>query len=255
MTEHSPESRRHLRFHTPSWQHLSTETSRNWFRALFQIRYNTNEPVWEENFTFFIHNPKRQELEVEVIYLHVYIDVFISPHHTARRELPPWTHQPDMLLLQVLAAGQEELVFNFQLLADCSWCLELQLAFVCWRHCQPCCVCLLCSCSVDIQGTAACWLLPARALPSSLASLLPPGPEAWPSCFPVAESDAEGSFFLLLLVCCRFLSWVDVEYCQRLFYDVWDDLVVFPFEVCKYGEMQYWFSNLKFCKPILIFKI
>ncbi|KAF4020513.1 hypothetical protein G4228_012193 [Cervus hanglu yarkandensis] len=30
------------------------------------IRYKTNEPVWEENFTFFIHNPKRQELEVEV---------------------------------------------------------------------------------------------------------------------------------------------------------------------------------------------
>ncbi|XP_057586205.1 extended synaptotagmin-2 isoform X3 [Hippopotamus amphibius kiboko] len=31
-----------------------------------KIRYKTNEPVWEENFTFFIHNPKRQELEVEV---------------------------------------------------------------------------------------------------------------------------------------------------------------------------------------------
>ncbi|XP_054214689.1 extended synaptotagmin-2 isoform X1 [Homo sapiens] len=30
------------------------------------IRYKTNEPVWEENFTFFIHNPKRQDLEVEV---------------------------------------------------------------------------------------------------------------------------------------------------------------------------------------------
>ena len=60
---------------------------------LFQIRYKTNEPVWEENFTFFIHNPKRPELEVEVIYSHVYIDVFISPRHTARRELPPRTHQ------------------------------------------------------------------------------------------------------------------------------------------------------------------
>uniref|UniRef100_A0A8B9XME6 Extended synaptotagmin-2 n=1 Tax=Bos mutus grunniens TaxID=30521 RepID=A0A8B9XME6_BOSMU len=32
-----------------------------------KIRYKTNEPVWEENFTFFIHNPKRQELEVEVL--------------------------------------------------------------------------------------------------------------------------------------------------------------------------------------------
>ncbi|XP_066093794.1 extended synaptotagmin-2 isoform X4 [Saccopteryx bilineata] len=30
------------------------------------IRYKTNEPVWEEHFTFFIHNPKRQDLEVEV---------------------------------------------------------------------------------------------------------------------------------------------------------------------------------------------
>uniref|UniRef100_A0A8C6ZRC4 Extended synaptotagmin 2 n=1 Tax=Nothoprocta perdicaria TaxID=30464 RepID=A0A8C6ZRC4_NOTPE len=31
-----------------------------------KIRYKTNEPVWEENFTFFVHNPKRQDLEVEV---------------------------------------------------------------------------------------------------------------------------------------------------------------------------------------------
>ncbi|KAH0627582.1 hypothetical protein JD844_003484 [Phrynosoma platyrhinos] len=31
-----------------------------------KIRYKTNEPVWEENFTFFVHNPRRQELEVEV---------------------------------------------------------------------------------------------------------------------------------------------------------------------------------------------
>uniref|UniRef100_A0A8C1P278 Extended synaptotagmin-like protein 2a n=1 Tax=Cyprinus carpio TaxID=7962 RepID=A0A8C1P278_CYPCA len=30
------------------------------------IRYKTNEPVWEEAFTFLIHNPKSQELEVEV---------------------------------------------------------------------------------------------------------------------------------------------------------------------------------------------
>uniref|UniRef100_G1LP74 Extended synaptotagmin-2 n=1 Tax=Ailuropoda melanoleuca TaxID=9646 RepID=G1LP74_AILME len=31
-----------------------------------KIRYKTKEPVWEENFTFFVHNPKRQDLEVEV---------------------------------------------------------------------------------------------------------------------------------------------------------------------------------------------
>uniref|UniRef100_A0A8D3C1F8 Extended synaptotagmin-2-like n=1 Tax=Scophthalmus maximus TaxID=52904 RepID=A0A8D3C1F8_SCOMX len=32
----------------------------------FQTRYKTNEPVWEEAFTFLIHNPKSQELQVEV---------------------------------------------------------------------------------------------------------------------------------------------------------------------------------------------
>ncbi|KAK7944630.1 hypothetical protein WMY93_000358 [Mugilogobius chulae] len=31
-----------------------------------KVRYKTNQPVWEEAFTFLIHNPKTQELEVEV---------------------------------------------------------------------------------------------------------------------------------------------------------------------------------------------
>uniref|UniRef100_A0A6Q2XFY4 Extended synaptotagmin-like protein 2a n=1 Tax=Esox lucius TaxID=8010 RepID=A0A6Q2XFY4_ESOLU len=31
-----------------------------------KTRYKTNEPVWEEAFTFLIHNPKNQELEIEV---------------------------------------------------------------------------------------------------------------------------------------------------------------------------------------------
>uniref|UniRef100_A0A7N8XGC7 Extended synaptotagmin-like protein 2a n=1 Tax=Mastacembelus armatus TaxID=205130 RepID=A0A7N8XGC7_9TELE len=31
-----------------------------------KTKYKTNEPVWEEAFTFLIHNPKTQELEVEV---------------------------------------------------------------------------------------------------------------------------------------------------------------------------------------------
>ncbi|XP_063741515.1 extended synaptotagmin-2-A isoform X1 [Eleginops maclovinus] len=31
-----------------------------------KTRYKTNEPVWEEAFTFLIHNPRSQELEVEV---------------------------------------------------------------------------------------------------------------------------------------------------------------------------------------------
>lgn len=35
--------------------------------SLFQTRYKTNEPVWEETHTFLIHNPRTQELEVEVL--------------------------------------------------------------------------------------------------------------------------------------------------------------------------------------------
>ncbi|MGH0170523.1 UNVERIFIED_CONTAM: hypothetical protein FKN15_002727 [Acipenser sinensis] len=31
-----------------------------------KVRYKTNEPVWEEAFTFLIHNPKRQELDIEI---------------------------------------------------------------------------------------------------------------------------------------------------------------------------------------------
>ncbi|XP_043991051.1 extended synaptotagmin-2-like isoform X3 [Gambusia affinis] len=31
-----------------------------------KTKYKTTEPVWEENFTFLIHNPKLQELQVEV---------------------------------------------------------------------------------------------------------------------------------------------------------------------------------------------
>ncbi|KAM3929086.1 extended synaptotagmin-2 isoform 2-T2 [Leptodactylus fuscus] len=31
-----------------------------------KVKYKTIEPVWEQTFTFFVHNPKRQTLEVEV---------------------------------------------------------------------------------------------------------------------------------------------------------------------------------------------
>lgn len=31
-----------------------------------KIRYKTKEPLWEDCFSFFIHNPRRQELELEV---------------------------------------------------------------------------------------------------------------------------------------------------------------------------------------------
>uniref|UniRef100_A0A4W3GKF2 Extended synaptotagmin 2 n=1 Tax=Callorhinchus milii TaxID=7868 RepID=A0A4W3GKF2_CALMI len=33
---------------------------------LTEIRYRTTEPVWEEAFTFFVHNPQTQELDVEI---------------------------------------------------------------------------------------------------------------------------------------------------------------------------------------------
>lgn len=32
-----------------------------------KIRYKTKEPLWEDCFSFLVHNPRRQELEVEVI--------------------------------------------------------------------------------------------------------------------------------------------------------------------------------------------
>lgn len=35
--------------------------------SLLQTRYKTNEPVWEETHTFLIHNPRTQQLEVEVL--------------------------------------------------------------------------------------------------------------------------------------------------------------------------------------------
>lgn len=31
-----------------------------------KIRYKTKEPLWEDCFSFLVHNPRRQELEVEV---------------------------------------------------------------------------------------------------------------------------------------------------------------------------------------------
>ncbi|OCT73876.1 hypothetical protein XELAEV_18032840mg [Xenopus laevis] len=31
-----------------------------------KVKYKTAEPLWEQTFTFFVHNPKRQDLEVEV---------------------------------------------------------------------------------------------------------------------------------------------------------------------------------------------
>lgn len=32
-----------------------------------KIRFKSKEPLWEDCFSFLVHNPRRQELEVEVI--------------------------------------------------------------------------------------------------------------------------------------------------------------------------------------------
>lgn len=31
-----------------------------------KIRFKTKDPLWEDCFSFLVHNPRRQELEVEV---------------------------------------------------------------------------------------------------------------------------------------------------------------------------------------------
>uniref|UniRef100_A0A8C4JRD8 Extended synaptotagmin 2 n=1 Tax=Dromaius novaehollandiae TaxID=8790 RepID=A0A8C4JRD8_DRONO len=48
----------------PKWNEVYEALTKIFYNLY--IRYKTNEPVWEENFTFFVHNPKRQDLEVEV---------------------------------------------------------------------------------------------------------------------------------------------------------------------------------------------
>lgn len=50
---------------------LSCQTQEEKILLNFQIRYKTSEPVWEENFTFFVHNPKRQDLDIEVFYFNL----------------------------------------------------------------------------------------------------------------------------------------------------------------------------------------
>uniref|UniRef100_A0A671W1U4 Extended synaptotagmin 2 n=1 Tax=Sparus aurata TaxID=8175 RepID=A0A671W1U4_SPAAU len=37
--------------------------------AIAQIRFKTKEPLWEDCFSFLVHNPRRQELEVEILSL------------------------------------------------------------------------------------------------------------------------------------------------------------------------------------------
>lgn len=40
-----------------------------------KIRFKSKDPLWEDCFSFLVHNPRRQELEVEVIY-------YNSPHRS-----------------------------------------------------------------------------------------------------------------------------------------------------------------------------
>ncbi|XP_030054597.1 extended synaptotagmin-2 isoform X2 [Microcaecilia unicolor] len=64
-----------------------------------KIKYKTIEPIWEENFTFLIHNPKRQTLALEVK------DDF---HHTSVGQL-------SIPLTQLLASEEMTLNQRFQL--------------------------------------------------------------------------------------------------------------------------------------------
>eukprot|EP00079_Xenopus_tropicalis_P036558 XP_017950329.1 PREDICTED: extended synaptotagmin-2-A [Xenopus tropicalis] len=52
-----------------------------------KVKYKTAEPVWEQTFTFFVHNPKRQDLEVEVFLLHL-LSVSLSCSGTTLGQSP-----------------------------------------------------------------------------------------------------------------------------------------------------------------------
>lgn len=127
-------------------------------------------------------------------------------------------------------------VFSLHLLADCSWCLELQLAFVIGSYQQ--------------RGRPA--LLHAAC--SQSGTSLPPCLTARPASARVDTSASFGSeaqlgYLLLLSLVLeevlstsagfahRFLSWVDVEYCQRLFSMMF--------------EMIMWFFLLKFVNTLV----
>src|SRR4029434_5265788 len=61
-----------------------------------QTRYKTNEPVWVEAFTFLIHNPKTQQLEVEVCmhtHTHARTHARTHPHTHTHTHTPPHSHR------------------------------------------------------------------------------------------------------------------------------------------------------------------
>ncbi|TUF20353.1 Extended synaptotagmin-2 [Bagarius yarrelli] len=45
---------------------LHPDSSKHPYRGLLKVRYKTCEPIWDEAFTFLVHNPHTQELQVEV---------------------------------------------------------------------------------------------------------------------------------------------------------------------------------------------
>lgn len=38
----------------------------NVFSSLLQMCYGTNSPVWEDAFTFFIQDPRKQDIDIQV---------------------------------------------------------------------------------------------------------------------------------------------------------------------------------------------
>lgn len=44
-----------------------------------KIRFKSKDPLWEDCFSFLVHNPRRQELEVEVIF---YNSSPVLPHRS-----------------------------------------------------------------------------------------------------------------------------------------------------------------------------
>lgn len=45
--------------------HPNSERSEH-FSSLLQTCYGTNSPVWEDAFTFFIQDPRKQDIDIQV---------------------------------------------------------------------------------------------------------------------------------------------------------------------------------------------
>lgn len=56
-----------------------------------QVVYSSKDPVWEEGFTFFVHDVKTQQLNVQVCSLILYVQI-VKCHNTFVTE--EWLRQP-----------------------------------------------------------------------------------------------------------------------------------------------------------------